>query len=349
MSLEVDIRKYLGSLTLDVHFQAGDEILALLGASGCGKSMTLKCIAGIERPDEGRIVINGRVLFDSGKGIDLSPQKRRAGYLFQQYALFPHMTVEQNVGTGVRDRSRRAAVVREKLNAMRLTGLEKKLPGQISGGEQQRTALARILASEPEVLLLDEPFGALDSYLKWQVELELADALKAFDGTVVYVSHDRDEVYRLCDTVCVLNSGRSEPRMSVRELFAAPGTLNACILSGCKNFSRVRKISEDSVLALDWDVELHCARPVPDDCAFVGARAHYLRPVEGPGENTLLCRVDRVVESVFSTVIMLNTPGGRKGRSQLRIEMDKAAWRALGGRTSLWIHIAPEDLMPLGE
>lgn len=349
MSLEVDIRKRLDNLTLDVHFQAGDEILALLGASGCGKSMTLKCIAGIERPDEGRIVLNGRVLFDSSKGIDLSPQQRRAGYLFQQYALFPHMTVEQNIGTGVRDRSRRAAVVQEKLAAMRLAGLEKKLPGQISGGEQQRTALARILANEPEVLLLDEPFGALDSYLKWQVELELADALKAFDGTAVYVSHDRDEVYRLCDTVCVLNCGRSEPRMPVLNLFSAPGTLNACLLSGCKNVSRVRKLSDHRVLALDWDIELDSTQPIADDCAFVGVRAHYLRPMQGPGENILLCRVDRVVENVFSTVVMMNTPGGSRGRSQLRIEMDKDAWRALSGETSLWMRIAPEDLMPLKE
>jgi molybdate transport system ATP-binding protein len=349
MSLEVDIRKRLDTLTLDVRFQAGDEILALLGASGCGKSMTLKCIAGIERPDEGRIVLNGRVLFDSDAGIDLSPQKRRAGYLFQQYALFPHMTVEQNIGTGVRDRPRRAAAVREKIAAMRLEGLEKMLPGQISGGEQQRTALARILASEPEVLLLDEPFGALDSYLKWQVELELADALKAFNGTAVYVSHERDEVYRLCDTVCVLNCGRSEPRMPVQELFTAPGTLNACLLSGCKNVSRARKLSDHRVLAVDWGIELASARPVPDDCAFIGIRAHYLHPAEGPGENTLLCRVDRVVENVFSTVIMMNTPGGDCGRSQLRAEMDKAAWRALDGAASLWMHIVPEDMMLLRE
>lgn len=347
MSLEVDIQKDYGHFSLDVHFRAGDETLALLGASGCGKSLTLKCIAGIEKPDKGRIALNGRVLFDSKAGINLSPQKRRAGYLFQQYALFPHMTVAQNVAAGVRNRKRREAVVAEKLSAMRLTGLENKLPGQLSGGEQQRTALARILASEPEVLLLDEPLTALDSYLRWQVELELSDALAAFGGTAVYVSHDRDEVYRLCDTVCILNNGKSEPQQPVRELFASPGTLNACLLSGCKNFSRVRKLDEHRLMALDWDAVLRTGRLVPDDCAFLGVRAHYIQPAQGPGENNLLCRVDRVVEDLFSIVAMLNTPGGEEGYSQLRMEMGKPAWRAPGRAEELWVHIPPGDIMLL--
>lgn len=349
MSLEVDIKKRYGPFTLDVSFRAGNEILALLGASGCGKSLTLKCIAGIERPDEGRIVLDGRVLFDSKDRVDLSPQKRRAGYLFQQYALFPHMTVEQNVAAGVRDKSRRAEVVSEKLAAMRLEPLRKKLPAQISGGEQQRVALARILASEPEIIMLDEPLSALDDYLKWQVELELADAMSAFGGTAIYVSHSRDEVYRLCDTVCVLNKGKSEPRQPVGELFSAPTTLNACRLSGCKNFSRAQRLDEHRVYAQDWDVSLTSARPVPQDCAYVGIRAHYVRPTEWPGENAMPSSVDRVVEDMFSTVAMLNTPGGSKGFSQLRIEMSKSDWDQLDDRRSFWVFLPPDALMPLKE
>jgi molybdate transport system ATP-binding protein len=347
MSLEVDILKCYGQFTLDVSFRAGNEILALLGASGCGKSLTLKCIAGIERPDEGRIVLDGRVLFDSKAKVDLPPQKRRAGYLFQQYALFPHMTVEQNVAAGVRDKSRRADVVSEKLAAMRLESMRKKLPAQISGGEQQRVALARILASEPEILMLDEPLSALDDYLKWQVELELADAMAAFGGTAIYVSHSRDEVYRLCDTVCVLNKGKSEPRQAVGELFSAPATLTACRLSGCKNFSRAERVDDHHVYAQDWGTALAVARRVPEDCAYVGIRAHYVCRVEGPGENAVPCVVGRVIEDMFSTVVMLNTPGGAKGFSQLRIETDKRDWDKLAGNRSFWAFLPPEALMPL--
>ncbi len=154
--------------------------------------MTLKCIAGIEKPDRGTITLDGRVLFDSEKHINLTPQQRRVGYPFQQYALFPNMTAAQNILCGIRTGSR--AVKKEKLAALlrtfRLEGLEKKLPAQLSGGQQQRVALARILASEPQAILLDEPFSALDSYLKWELELELGELLGAFDGPILWVSHE---------------------------------------------------------------------------------------------------------------------------------------------------------------
>ena len=152
--------------------------------------MTLKCIAGIEKPDRATITLDGRVLFDSEKHINLTPQQRRVGYPFQQYALFPNMTAAQNILCGIRTGSR--AEKKEKLAALlrtfRLEGLEKKLPAQLSGGQQQRVSLARILASEPQAILLDEPFSALDSYLKW--ELELGELLGAFDGPILWVSHE---------------------------------------------------------------------------------------------------------------------------------------------------------------
>ncbi len=194
--LSVYIKKNLGKFDLDISFEAENETRALLGASGSGKSMTLKCIAGIEKPDEGFISLNGRVLFDSKKNIDLSPRLRKVGYLFQQYALFPNMTVLRNVITGVRDKDKDKATAmrkaREKLELMRLTGLEDKYPYQLSGGEQQRVALARILANEPELLLLDEPFSALDSYLRWQLELELASSSRSMGhGRVCFPQQGR--------------------------------------------------------------------------------------------------------------------------------------------------------------
>ena len=152
--------------------------------------MTLKCIAGIEKPDRGTIMLDGRVLFDSEKHINLTPQQRRVGYPFQQYALFPNMTAAQNILCVIRTGSRteKKETLAALLRTFRLEGLEKKLPAQLSGGQQQRVALARILASEPQAILLDEPFSALDSYLKW--ELELGELLGAFDGPILWVSHE---------------------------------------------------------------------------------------------------------------------------------------------------------------
>ena len=167
MALTVQIRKRYGDFMLDADFSAGNgETLALLGASGSGKSTALRCIAGICRPDRGRIELDGEVLFDSRQGIDLPPQRRRIGYLFQQYALFPHMTVEKNIAVCL-DR-RRQAQAGELIALLRLEGTEKLLPRQLSGGQQQRVALARILASRPRAILLDEPLSALDVCLRRQ-------------------------------------------------------------------------------------------------------------------------------------------------------------------------------------
>ena len=349
MSLSVQIEKQLSSFHLDVQFETDGEILALLGASGCGKSMTLKCIAGIERPDRGRIVLDGKTLFDSSKKINLPPQKRQVGYLFQQYALFPNMTVLQNILTGCRSGSRaqRLEAAREKIKLFRLEGLEEKKPAQLSGGQQQRVALARIFMGEPKVLLLDEPFSALDSYLKWQLELELSDLLARFGGDVLYVSHSRDEVYRLCQSVCVLTGGKSEPKSGVQALFENPGTVAAALLSGCKNISALQRLPGGLVRCLDWGVTLRPARPVSDEMTAVGLRAHYLRPAQPGAENTIDCQVVRVVDNVFSTIVMLATPGGQTGRSLLRMELPKEAWAALGAPETMCVAVAPEDVMLL--
>lgn len=348
--LEVDIEKRLRGFTLGVSFslERPEEIMALLGPSGCGKSMTLKCIAGVERPDAGRIVLGGRTLFDSEAKVDLPPQRRHVGYLFQSYALFPTMTVEQNVLSGAfgATREERLARARREMAAMRLDGLERHRPRELSGGQQQRCAMARILASDPELILLDEPFSALDGYLRWQLELELADVLRGFPGGAVYVSHNRDEVYRMCDTVCVLDRGRSDAKVGVHSLFDAPSSVAAALISGCKNVSRARVAGEAGALVCDdWGVTLATSMPCPKDVSHVGIRAHYFTITPGlhPGPNAIPCEVDRVIDSTFSTIVMARTPAG----ALLRYECDKDAWASLENPTQVTLGIAPEKVMPL--
>ena len=349
MSVTVDIEKRLDGFTLRSSFQAEDCVHGLLGASGCGKSMTLRCIAGIVRPDRGRIEVNGRVLFDSEARIDLPPRDRHVGLLFQNYALFPNMTVEGNLLTALRHTDRAAA--RTEMAAMlrrfRLEGLEKHHPAQLSGGQQQRVALARILLTKPVILMLDEPLSALDSYLRWQTELELTELLETFEGSTLLVSHSRDEVRRMCRTVTVMDHGSGSGSMPVDELFRAPRTLSACLLSGCKNYSRAERVDEHTIRAGEWGVTLRCANPAPENLRYAAVRAHYIRLTEEDGENVVPCRVERVIRDVFSTVIMASTPGGREGNSLLRLEMSHEEWAPWSGRDTLKVLLSPESVMLL--
>lgn len=256
MSLQVDIEKRLGDFTLRARFET-EGTMALLGASGSGKSVTLRCIAGILTPDRGRIALDGNVLFDSERHIDLPPQRRRVGYLFQQYALFPTMTVEKNVRCAVRaeDKHTREEKTAALLRRFRLTGLEKKYPAQLSGGEQQRAALARIMASEPRVILLDEPFSALDSCLRWDLEQELSELLAPFAAPIVWVSHDLGECRRNCETVCVVEHGITGEVTTMEALLHHPATMSQARLAGCRCFLPVRRC-DGGVLLEDWGIVL---------------------------------------------------------------------------------------------
>lgn len=227
MKLEVDIRKQLGNFLLDVTFETGDMVTGFLGASGSGKSMTLKCIAGIERPDEGRIVLDDRVLFDSSQHINIPPQKRQIGYLFQQYALFPTMTVRRNILCGLhgeKDKRKREERYRSLIELLHLEGLEKHLPWQLSGGQQQRVALARMLASSPKLLLLDEPFSALDAFLRRNLQTELSTLLTQVARQAVIVTHSPREVRRMAKSLYVLSSGTIIRHGPTEEVFSDPGS-----------------------------------------------------------------------------------------------------------------------------
>lgn len=206
--LEVQIYKKLAEFDLDISFQVDDNILGLMGASGSGKSITLKCIAGIEMPDQGRIVLNGRVLFDSEKKINVPIQKRNVGYMFQSYALFPNMNVYENISVGLRARKVKDVdiVVQKVMQQFRIFELASRYPKQLSGGQRQRVALARLMAYEPDVLLLDEPFSALDEDLKKNLLQELKSELQ-ISKPVIFVSHDKEEVNYLCDLKYKIKQG----------------------------------------------------------------------------------------------------------------------------------------------
>ncbi len=340
MSVFVDIEKELGSFHLNVSFSGDNEVVALLGASGCGKSMTLKCIAGIEKPDRGKIAVDGVTLFDSDKKINLSPQERHTGLLFQNYALFPNMTVLQNIRAGAKrekDKSRRESLCRDFIQSFGLSELLNHYPHQLSGGQQQRTALARILVSSPNILLLDEPFSALDSHLRFRLEQEVRSVIRKFGRTVILVSHDRDEVFRLSDKIAVMNNGSIDCFGAKKEVFANPRTRAAAALTGCKNISPAKIIDSNHVRASDWGIDLSVPS-IPPDTEYVGIRMHDIRP--GPGANSFICRVVSEIENPFSYTVMLTSADGQ-GKAPFGWELDKELWRSLR-REALEVCL-PED------
>ena len=303
MALEVNIEKQAGTFRLQAAFTCEKEFLGILGASGCGKSMTLKCIAGIERPDRGRIVLDGRVLFDSEKKINLSPQQRRVGYLFQNYALFPGMTVRQNILCGLhaeKDRQKRERRADEMLELLQIRDLASLRPGALSGGQAQRTALGRILVNEPDLLMLDEPFSALDTHLRLKLQMELKSLLSGYGKGIIMVTHDRDEAFRMCDRLGVMENGRILAVKNTRELFADPETRTAAVITGCKNIAKAIKIGERSVYVPEWRIHLTTEQPVRDELDAIGIRAHHFSPVETA--NRFPVRIQREMEEPFEWV-----------------------------------------------
>jgi molybdate transport system ATP-binding protein len=210
VSLSVDIQLHLGSFALEVAFQAHQGITALFGPSGAGKTLTLRTIAGLTRPTAGHIELSGRVLLDTESGVDLPPRSRKIGYVFQQYALFPHLSVARNVAFGIRDlpKEQRRARVESLLELVGLESLALRRPAQLSGGQQQRVALARALATEPELLLLDEPFAAVDLRVRRRLRFELRRIHELTNTPMLLVTHDLPEVRQLSDSLVLVDEGR---------------------------------------------------------------------------------------------------------------------------------------------
>lgn len=350
--LTADAECRLESFVLQTRVHAEHGAVGLLGPSGSGKSMTLRLIAGLTAPARGRITVNGRTLFDDAARVNVPTAQRRIGMVFQQYALFPHRTVAQNVAFGlhaVPARTRRARV-ENLLEAVGLAELADRFPRELSGGQAQRVALARALAMEPDVLLLDEPFAALDPHLRRQTEEHMRAVLATFHGPVVFVTHDMEEAFRFCSELVVLADGRviaSGPR---QQLFDAPGTVTAARLTGCKNIAPAQRSDAGRVSVPAWECEL-TARDDSAGLTHVGYRSHQFTFQSASSvANTFPCWLLGTSEAPheMTLYLRLHAAPGPGDRPHVQADLPKETWHRLEAEPQPWrITLDPERLLLL--
>lgn len=315
MALIVNIEKTIGKFHLKTAFQVEpSEIFGLLGESGCGKTMTLKCIAGIETPDTGRIILNGRVLYDSKKRINLPPQKRKIGYLFQDYALFPNMTVAQNIGIVLHKKEKLDMYLKQ----FYLEGLEHHYPSMLSGGQKQRCALARMMASEPELLLLDEPFSAVDKTLKWNLELQILDVLDTMKKPVIFVSHNRDEIHHLCQNIGIMECGQMRDVGRKEEVFTHPQTAAAARMTGCEN-----------VFSIKNDTYTHVG--IPNEAVWL---------VKNEQEAQIIGHIERIFYEEQETILVIRM---KQNHRIFYYRMDEVEKEFRKGER-IYLHVDPEKI-----
>jgi molybdate transport system ATP-binding protein len=370
--LDVALRKRLPGFTLDVEWSAGDEVAVLFGPSGAGKTLTLQCLAGLVRPDAGRIVADGRVFYDGAAGLDLPPQRRRIGYVFQGYALFPHLTVAANVAFGLRDRPRaeRAERTRLVLERLGLGGFERRYPRELSGGQQQRVALGRALAIDPALLLLDEPLSALDQPLRRALRDELREILRDWGTAAVVVTHDFTEAYRLGDRIVVYEAGQVIQSAARSELLWQPASEAVARIIGIRNILRgtVVKATPD-LIQIRWRGQVLEAVNSPTRAYLPSPEtpiAFFIRP-----EYVRLIRKDRgapdaqhhmnlmagsvAAEADFGTIwtlmIRLDEPGvPAQGDYDLEVEVPRMVYEILeidrDRRWQLSIHRGSIQVLP---
>ncbi|KOP23074.1 maltoporin [Hapalosiphon sp. MRB220] len=350
--LIVDIEKILPDFYLKVSFSADHQPLGFLGGSGAGKSMILRCIAGIETPTKGKIILNGRVLFDSERGINVPSRERRIGFVVQNYALFPNMTVAQNIAFGLPEKMSANATkqqVESKLLDVQLSGFSDRYPSQLSGGQQQRVAIARALSSQPEALLLDEPFSALDTFLRSQLEQQMIETLADYQGITLFVTHSMEEAYRVCPNLLVMEDGKIIQHGTKYDVFERPATVTAAQLTGCKNFSTAVAVESGQIKAMDWDCNLQVVETIPDKLSHVGIRAHHITFTNDSNQNnTFRCWLVRATETPHRMTLFLKlhfSPSSSQDY-HLQAEVFKEKWATLKDRPMPWyVRLDPLRLM----
>ena len=354
IGLFVDIEKYLPGFNLSVTFNCQNQPLGLLGASGSGKSLILRSLAGVQTPSRGRIVLNGRILFDSEKGINLPSRQRRIGFVVQNYALFPHLTVAENIAFGLSQKLPTKIIrqqIANQLELVQLLGMENRYPHQLSGGQQQRVAIARALASRPEALLLDEPFSALDTHLRAQLERQMIKTLSNYDGVTIFVTHNMDEAYRICENLLVMEKGRAIANNSKQKIFERPDSVSLAKITGCKNLSRAKIIDHQQLEAIDWDVKLHTVPRIPDYLAYTGIRAHQIIFGRDLGDiNTFLCWLANAIEGPHRVTLYLklNKPSNHDQDFHIQAELYKDKWLEIKEQALPWtVTLSPQRLLLL--
>lgn len=354
-ALDFDVVKSLENFRLELQFQAGRGAMGLLGASGAGKSMTLRLLAGLSTPDRGRIVLNGKTLFDSTSKVSVPAAHRRIGMVFQDYALFPHLTVAENVAFGLHSipASERAIRVARQLAQMHIGELAGRYPREISGGQRQRVAIARCMAIEPDALLFDEPFAALDPHLRRQMEEKLRAALCGYNGVIVFVTHDMEEAFRFCTELLVLDMGKKIASGPKQALFEQPRSVAAARLTGCKNIVPARRVDACRLAIESWNCTLALAAPSTGPILHLGYRSHHFRfQRDASGENCFPCWLIETSEAPHEITLYLRLHEEPKpwDAPHLQADIPKEHWRMLSTQPQPWIiQLDPSRLLLLDD
>lgn len=355
IAIEVDnLKKTLGSSKAidSVSFTVRrSSISTILGPSGCGKTTTLRCIAGLVKPDSGRIQIDGTTVFSDEEQIDIPPERRGIGMVFQSYALWPHMAVYENVAFPQKvkkiPRERIATSVAEVLKLVGLEGLETRFPFELSGGQQQRVALARALISKPNVLLLDEPLSGIDAKQREQLRIELKEIQRRINTTFVYVTHDQAEAFALSDNVLIMNQGKLVEEGTPEQLYENPASQFTAEFFGSANILKGIVHKATSIISLD-DIEVKTAREVAiEGEGFISIRPEdiqLLSVLDAPRTSNSF--IARIIKSVY-------TGAGRQywitidDNEKLTLQVTTPKDFVLENRSKVVAHIPPERVNPL--
>ena len=354
--LKVEIKRRLPDFQLDVAFSIDGEVLGILGPSGSGKTMTLHCIAGLLEPDSGFINLNGRVLFDGTRKVNLPPKARNVGLVFQNYALFPHLSAGENIAYGIRHQSReeRNHRVHVLIEKMGLEGLQNRYPLQLSAGQQQRVAVARALAPEPDILLLDEPFSALDSLTKEQLEMQILELRQFYKGNIILVTHDLAEAYRLSSRIAVYEAGKIAQCDRKEKLISSPANQNVARLTRFRNFMDgiITNIQDKTVsvnipelgttlrVAANGHKNLAVNQPIT-----VGIRSEHVQAVSAPGQNTLTGRLSSSVENLASINCYFDLKTDKSGNCCMEAAFSKSSAPQLIDGQNCYLYLPPEQMI----
>ena len=331
------------------HIEKGEKVV-VIGPSGSGKSTFLRCLNLLEEPTGGEIIFEGQNI--TAKDTDINLVRRRMGMVFQQFNLFPHLTVRENIKLAPvklkvmtdEEADKRAL---ELLARVGLPDKADSYPAQLSGGQQQRVALARMMIGEPEVILLDEPFSALDGYLKDILQRDMQNFLKDYKGDMIMVTHSRDEAYKFCSQLTLLNNGKDILTGETRDIFENPQYLEAARLTGCKNFSAVQKMGSHEVYALDWELMLRSEQEVTEDITHVGIRGHWMRPATKASENTMEVQVEEYIENTFEHQYLFRNKGAAESGTLWWMCQKKNFQETAKDNIPKYLYFPPEHVMLL--